>query len=101
MKKTWAAMAVMALLAVVAIGCRSAATATPDALDPAAIEAGIRAQVLGAYPDETFDIGVSVTADGVVTLSGDVDSAEQKRRIGQLAASVDGVRRVNNELRVE
>lgn len=100
MRKTWVLMMAMAVL-VLSVACRSAATATPDELDPAAIEAGVRAQVAGAYPGETFDIGVSVTRDGVVTLTGDVDNAEQKRRIGDMARTVDGVTRVNNELKIE
>ena len=101
MRKNWAVVVVVMLLAVVAGACRSASTSTPDEIDPAVIEASIRTQILGAYPDETLDIGVDVTPDGVVTLKGDVDSAEQRTRIADLARSVAGVRRVNNELRIE
>jgi hypothetical protein len=100
--KPWAQMVVvvMALFALT-VGCRSMSTATPDELDPAAIEASIRSQILAEYPDETFDLGISVANDGTVTLSGDVDSDAQKTRIGELARSVAGVDRVVNNLTVE
>lgn len=38
---------------------------------------------------------------GKVTLMGTVDSLEAKNRAGELAATVEGVRRVDNRLRVE
>jgi osmotically-inducible protein OsmY len=101
MRKNWVVVVVALALLVTAAGCRSLSTATPDEIDPAAIEASVRSQVAGAYPDETFDIGVSVSDEGVVTLTGDVDSAEQKSRIGELAGSVAGVTRVLNNLTVE
>jgi osmotically-inducible protein OsmY len=82
-------------------GCRSASTATPDEIDPEVIEAAVRSQIASQYPDETFDLGVDVSEAGVVTLSGDVDTVEQRSQIGDLAANVDGVTRVVNQLRVE
>ena len=100
--KPWAmvVVVVMALLAATA-GCRSMSTATPDEVDPEAIEASIRSQILAEYPSETFDIGVDVNDGGVVTLSGDVDSESQRTRIAELARGVAGVERVVNNLRVE
>ena len=41
------------------------------------------------------------SADGVVTLKGKVDSAELKKKAGDVAKKVDGVKSVKNELRVE
>lgn len=101
MRKNWVVVVVALALLVTAAGCRSASTATPDEVDPTTIEASIRAQIAGAYPDETFDLGVDVAPGGEVTLTGDVDSAEQKSRIGDLARSVAGVTRVINNLTVE
>jgi len=101
MRKNWVVVVVALALLVTAAGCRSASTATPDEIDPTTIEASIRAQVAGAYPGETFDIGVDVAPGGEVTLTGDVDSAERKTRIGDLARSVAGVTRVINNLTVE
>lgn len=46
-------------------------------------------------------INIDVDADGgVVTLSGIVRSEEARRRAEEIAQNVDGVRRVNNEIRV-
>lgn len=97
--KTKAIVILTVLLAMFAMSCRSAATATPDELDPAAIESAIRAQILSEYPGETFSIGVSVSDDGVVELTGTVN-AEQQRRIPQLVQQVAGVTRIINRLGV-
>lgn len=50
-------------------------------------------------PSTLTDISVNVT-NGVVTLSGQVKSADQKSRAEQIAHNADGVSRVNNELQV-
>ena len=100
--KPWAqVVVVMMALMVAMVGCRSMSTATPDEVDPEAIEASIRSQILAEYPDETFDVGVDVSDAGVVTLSGDVDSESQRTRIAELARGVAGVDRVVNNLKVE
>ena len=39
--------------------------------------------------------------NGVVTLKGKVDSAEAKKKAGEIAKKVEGVKSVKNELRVE
>jgi hyperosmotically inducible periplasmic protein len=41
------------------------------------------------------------TNNGIVTLNGIVDTAEQRARAEQLAARVDGVKRVVNNLQVK
>lgn len=41
------------------------------------------------------------SADGVVTLKGKVDSADAKKKAGEIAKKVDGVKSVKNQLRVE
>jgi hyperosmotically inducible protein len=41
------------------------------------------------------------TTRGVVSLTGVVESEEQRKRAGQLAAQVDGVKRVINNLQVQ
>lgn len=41
-----------------------------------------------------------ITRDGVVTLRGPVDSAEEKARIADLARNTSGVKRVDNQLEV-
>ena len=39
--------------------------------------------------------------NGVVTLKGKVDSADMKKKAGEIAKKVDGVKSVKNELKVE
>lgn len=46
------------------------------------------------------NIDVTTTDTGIVTLEGEVDSAETRERAGQIARATDGVRRVDNELRI-
>jgi hyperosmotically inducible protein len=41
------------------------------------------------------------SADGVVTLKGKVASADMKKKAGEIAKKVDGVKTVKNELRIE
>lgn len=98
--KPWTQVVLALVVLVTAVGCRSIATATPDAIDPAAIEASIRSQILTTYPDETFDIGISVSNSGVVTLSGSVPNEERRARLAEIARSVKGVERVVNDLTV-
>lgn len=96
------ALVVLALLLVAFVGssCRSLPEVTGDDLDPAAIETAIRGEIAAAYPGETFDIGISVTEDGVVTLSGTIDTATRRQEIGEIAAEVHDVERVINNLEV-
>ena len=54
------------------------------------------------------DAGLSTMANinvdsnnGVVTLKGKVDSADAKKKAGEIAKKVDGVKSVKNELRIE
>lgn len=98
--KTKSIVVLTVLLAIFAMSCRTVSTATPDELDPQAIEASIRSQILAEYPSETFAIGIDVTDAGVVTFEGTVDTAEQQRRIPQLAQNVAGVTKIFNRLAV-
>ena len=96
-KKHWAV--VMGLVLVVtAIGCSSGGP--HGDVDQAAIEANIRSQIATHYPGETFDIGISVSTDGVVTLTGDVNDNDKRTRIGTIAQETPGVRRVVNNIKV-
>jgi hyperosmotically inducible protein len=55
---------------------------------------------IGADPEfKSADIVIDVKA-GVLTLSGSVASAAQKSRAEQLVRAVDGVKGVNNRLRI-
>lgn len=96
------ALVVLALMltALVASSCRSLPEATGSDLDPAAIETAIRAGIAEQYPDTTFDVGIEVTEDGVVTLTGTVEDSTQRQKIGEIAGDVHDVERVINQLEI-
>jgi osmotically-inducible protein OsmY len=98
MKRQVAAIAV--LLALFTVACGSLNRATPGEWDKTTMEADVRGKVAAAVPGKTFDIGVSVSDNRVVTLTGDVDTAAEKRQIGDAAQSVNGVATVINNIRV-
>ena len=96
-RKTTALIAVLLLFA---IACGSMNRATPAEWDKATMEADVRGKVAAAVPGKTFDIGVSVSDERVVTLTGTVDSSSDRTAIGNAASSVSGVSRVINNISV-
>ncbi len=82
------------------------AAAQPEAATPSAerpSDAVIRQQVQEALRRGEFvdDEGIVIETDeGVVTLRGQVAAEHERERAQELAARVDGVRSVRNELRV-
>ena len=96
-RKTTALVAVLMLFA---IACGSMNRATPAEWDKATMEADVRSKVAGAVPGKTFDIGVTVSDERVVTLTGQVDSSSDRTAIGEAARSVNGVSSVINNISV-
>jgi osmotically-inducible protein OsmY len=96
------AFVVLLLLLVAFVGssCRTLPEVTGSDLDPAAIETAIRAGIAEQYPDTTFDIGIAVTEDGVVTLTGTVEDDIQRQKIVEIARDVHDVERVINNLEI-
>ena len=94
---TFAAAAVLGIL----VGCAGAGTKTGVAVDDAAITTKVKSQM--ATDKEVSATSVSVNTDngGVVTLTGIVKSEAEKRRAGEIARSVNGVKSVNNQLVVK
>lgn len=90
----------MVLLALFSVACGSMNRATPEEWDKAAMEADVRGKVAASVPGKTFDIGVSINDDKVVTLNGTVDTAADKQAIGDAARSVNGVASVINNIRI-
>lgn len=88
------------LLAVFTTACSSLNRATPESWDKAAIEAEVRGKVATAVTGKTFDIGVEVSDNRVVTLSGSVDTASDRQSIAEAARSVDGVTSVINNITI-
>jgi osmotically-inducible protein OsmY len=70
-----------------------------DSLDDAWIHTKIVAQLIGnsATPERKINVDVK---DNVVTLRGTVETAEQKTEAEQIAKSAEGVKSVNNQLKV-
>ena len=83
-------------------GC--AATAAHESTGQYVDDSTITSKIKTAFAKDdmvhTFDVHVE-TYQGVVQLSGFVDIPEQKERAGKLAASVDGVKDVKNNLQVK
>lgn len=69
-------------------------------VDDAVVTTKIRAAIVAEENLSNFDIGVE-TIDGVTTLTGTVDSEEQKEAAERVTKEVEGVRRVNNDLQVK
>jgi hyperosmotically inducible periplasmic protein len=71
-----------------------------DKIDDAAITAKVKTALIGEPGLKALQIDVD-TADGVVTLSGTVDSRTSVNRAIQVAQAVQGVRSVDNRLSVK
>jgi osmotically-inducible protein OsmY len=77
-----------------------ATTKAAVAVDDTAITTAVKTAVLAEPGLKTLQIEVD-TKNGVVTLSGNVDSMALKDRAAQLAQNVGGVKSVNNNLAVK
>ena len=98
MKRHFYVMA--ALLVLFSMACGSMNRATPAEWDRTTMEADVRGKVAAAVPGKTFDIGVTISDNRVVTLSGSVDTADERRAIGEAARSVNGVASVINNITI-
>ena len=78
---------------------KAAGQSIGDSVDDAWIHAKISAKLLtnSATPGRKIDVDV---VNNVVTLRGEVESATAKEEAGRVAKETDGVKRVNNLLKV-
>lgn len=99
----------IALLAIGAVGlvsfsagCAGTSTrqSTGEYVDDAAITAKVKAALVQDEIVKALQVDVT-TFKGHVQLGGFVDTAEQKARAGQVAATVEGVTEVTNNLTVK
>jgi osmotically-inducible protein OsmY len=83
-------------------GCAATPTreSTGEYVDDSTLTAKVKAAFIHDDTVKAFDVSVE-TFKGVVQLSGFVDTAAQKRRAGEVAAAVRGVRDVQNHLSVK
>jgi hyperosmotically inducible periplasmic protein len=86
------------IIIIAMLGCRTPAGRTPgEYVDDSGITTRVKSALLADDSVSGFAIGVR-TFEGEVHLTGAVDSPEQKQRAEELAARVDGVRKVNNQI---
>jgi len=71
-----------------------------DKIDDAAITTKVKTALIAEPGLKALQINVD-TANGVVTLTGAVDSSQNLDRATQVAQSVDGVKSVDNRLNVK
>ena len=91
-----------AIAAAALIGC--AATPNHESTDQSFYDATVTSKVKADFIEDPLTKGrdISVTtADGVVRLSGFVDSKEQRNEAVRVAQAVPGVRSVDNELQLK
>jgi hyperosmotically inducible periplasmic protein len=81
----------------VASAVEKQAETTGKVLEDAAVTAKVKSALIAEPNLKARSIDVDTTG-GVVTLKGTTENAEQKQRAEQVAASVEGVRSVRNEL---
>lgn len=67
----------------------------PEAADEEAMMVEVRSAIAAAVPGKTFDLGVDVTENGGVTLTGSVNSSADRDAIISKVRQVNGVRSVN------
>jgi osmotically-inducible protein OsmY len=88
------------LLASLVAGCKTT-TSPGRQIDDASIKTAVKAKLAADVKLSTLtNIEVNST-NGIVTLAGQVDNPDQKLLAADVARSVDGVVRVNNELQVK
>ena len=90
----------LAVLALVTACQTPAGRSAGQVVDDGTITTEVKAKLLN--DGVTKGIAVSVeTFQGQVTLTGAVDTPQQKDKAGQIAASVKGVKKVNNLLNLK
>jgi hyperosmotically inducible protein len=100
MRNFFASMTV--LLATLACGCtRNDTTVLKNKLDDAEVTTAVKTKLATDEGLRTLT-GIHVnSSNGVVTLAGEVPSSEDSSKAERLAASVDGVTKVRNDLHLE
>lgn len=81
-------------------GMSIAGQSAGEYIDDATITASVKAKLTADKAVNFARIGVETT-NNVVSLTGEVESTKQKERAEALAKQVDGVKRVNNKLRIK
>jgi hyperosmotically inducible periplasmic protein len=77
-----------------------AAESVGEYVDDATVTASVKAKLTAEKAANFTRIGVE-TSNNVVSLTGEVDSKDQKERAEKIAKQVNGVKRVDNKLRIK
>jgi hyperosmotically inducible protein len=94
--KTW----IVGLMFLALIGCQAMTGKTAGQnVDDASLTASVKSTLVADKAANLTRIDVD-TNNGVVSLSGVVESAQQKARAEELARRVNGVRGINNNLQI-
>jgi hyperosmotically inducible protein len=100
-RKLWMPTAAMAVIVLLGVAACKTTTSAGRQVDDAGIKTSVKAKLATDVRLSTLtNIEVNST-NGVVTLAGEVHNVDEKRLAGEVARSVDGVVRVNNELQVK
>jgi hyperosmotically inducible protein len=98
-RTTLATVAVLALVTLAA-GCKTT-TSPGRQIDDAAIKTSVKAKLAADVRLSTLTNVEVNSTNGVVTLAGMVKNEQERAMAGDVARSVEGVVRVNNELQVK
>ena len=97
---TLRSVAVLLLLAVFAVGCRSTTGQSAGAyIDDTNITTQVKAKLAAEKASSLTRVGVK-TVNGVVSLDGVVDSVQDKVRAEEITRGVTGVKTVRNDLQI-
>jgi hyperosmotically inducible periplasmic protein len=94
--KTW----IVGLMFLALVGCQAMTGQTMgENIDDASLTASVKSSLVGDKAANLTRIDVD-SNNGVVSLNGVVESAQQKARAEELARRVDGVKGINNNLQI-
>ena len=100
MNKRGQSLLVVLIVSLLMASCQATTGRTAGRnVDDAALTASVNAALVADKPSNFTRIDVDTT-NGVVTLTGTVETPQQRTRAEQLASRVDGVKRVVNNLQV-
>ena len=100
MNKRGQSLLVVLIVSLLMASCQATTGRTAGRnVDDAALTASVNAALVADKPSNFTRIDVDTT-NGVVSLTGTVETPQQRTRAEQLASRVDGVKRVVNNLQV-
>ena len=100
MIRTFKMLAVTLVVLFFMTGCQAMTGATlGENIDDGALTSSVKTQLASDKLVTLTRVGVE-TNNGIVYLTGEVETAEQKSRIGSIASEVKGVKKVVNNLQV-